>query len=197
MAKFDITKNVQAADTLMPKLTTPLQRRILANYRRHAIMEVSGEWEGIFDPEMTIENPVYLIDHGLMAGKPIGVEEVKIVYQTMKENGLNVIVVENEIIAVSDYSFTHEADFHQFVRGPMAKEMGYQDALPDAWYQVSVHVVGMWHYDEQARLIGEHGGVIGQPSFVVIPEEEVITLEEARSKLMPLINELPPLSAAA
>lgn len=191
MAKFDIRKNVLAADRLLATLTNPRHRRIIANYRRHAILEVSGAWEGIFDPQMTVANPEYHIDHTLFGGKPAGLERILEVYKALKDTKLNVIAVENEKILVGDHGFAHEADFYQYVRGAEAIEQGVAGLDADSWYRVGAHVIGVWWYDEHARLLGEHGAQIGEAQFVKIPEDEIITPEEAHDKLMPLLNELP------
>jgi hypothetical protein len=48
----------------------------VANYRRHALLEVTGEWEPIFAPDMTIEIPVYILEFGATSGKIIRGTEV-------------------------------------------------------------------------------------------------------------------------
>jgi hypothetical protein len=54
---LDIGLNAAAHDRLLETLDNPRHRRIVANYRRHALLEVAGEWEPIFAPDMTIEIP--------------------------------------------------------------------------------------------------------------------------------------------
>jgi hypothetical protein len=59
VAKKDMASTISAADRLLETLTDPLHRQIIENYRRHAILEVCGEWEDIFTPDMTVEVPEY------------------------------------------------------------------------------------------------------------------------------------------
>ena len=59
--KYDIRRLTLAADNLLETNTNPRHRRILSNYRRHAMLEVSGRYEEIFTPEMTVEHPFYRI----------------------------------------------------------------------------------------------------------------------------------------
>ena len=49
--KADIRLLTLAADTLLETTTNPLHRRILENYRLHAMLEVSGRYHEIFVPE--------------------------------------------------------------------------------------------------------------------------------------------------
>ena len=59
--KYDIRQLTLAADTLLKTTTEPLHRKILNNYRRHAMLEVSGRYEEIFAPDMTVEEPFYRV----------------------------------------------------------------------------------------------------------------------------------------
>jgi hypothetical protein len=50
---LDIGLNAAAHDRLLETLDNPRHRRIVANYRRHALLAVAGEWEPIFEPDMS------------------------------------------------------------------------------------------------------------------------------------------------
>jgi hypothetical protein len=58
-AKRDPAVTIEAADRLLETTENPLHRQILENYRRRAILDISGDWEVIFDPDMTVEEPLY------------------------------------------------------------------------------------------------------------------------------------------
>ena len=62
--KYDIRKLTLAADNLLPTLTNPRHRAIIANYRRHAIYEVTGNYEKILSPDMSIAEPQYYLQIG-------------------------------------------------------------------------------------------------------------------------------------
>jgi len=188
---LDIGLNAAAHDRLLETLDNPRHRRIVANYRRHALLEVAGEWEPIFAPDMTIEIPVYILEFGATGGKIIRGTEVRDMYRQMKAVCANVIVVTDEQIAVSDSGFGQEAYFHQFLRGDVLRAMGDDVDDLDAWYRKTTMVASFWPYDERARLIGEHGGSIGPVEITQIPESEVITQAQAREKLLPIVNTLP------
>ncbi|MFF7633042.1 hypothetical protein ACFZB9_07795 [Kitasatospora sp. NPDC008050] len=58
--KEDITTLTRGADLLLDRTENPLHRRILENYRRHALLEVTGRWrEVVHDPAMIVDHPVY------------------------------------------------------------------------------------------------------------------------------------------
>ena len=57
--KIDITKLTLAADRLLATLTNRRHVAMVSNYRRHAMLEVSGRYEEILIPGMTVEEPEY------------------------------------------------------------------------------------------------------------------------------------------
>ena len=164
----------------------------MANYRRHALLEVAGQWEPIFDADMTVEEPVYVLEFGSTGGQIVRGSAVRDMYRQMKEVGANVIVVTDEQIVVGDAGFGQEAYFHQFFKGDALRAMGDDVDDLDAWYRRTTMVASFWPYDERARLIGEHGASIGPVELTQIPESEVITQSEARKSCSPSSIRCPP-----
>jgi hypothetical protein len=190
VARLDITKNVVAQDRLLETLENPRHRHIIENYRRHALLEVSGRHEEIFSPEMSIEEPFYVMNFGPIQG-PLRGREVRDFYRDMVESGGNVMVMEEEVIAVSDAGLGQEGKISQFMPGAALAAMGMEVGDPAGWYQVRTRVVTFWPFDERARMIGEHGGSVGPPEVIGVSAGDVITQVEARDKLAPLIRDLP------
>jgi hypothetical protein len=112
VAPKDIIGTISAADRLLEVTESPRHRRILENYRRHAILEVCGEWEGIFEPEMTVEEPVYYFSirgfDGVVAN---GAQAVKDIYRHLAETQTCVMLVENEHLWIDDWGFASDSDF--------------------------------------------------------------------------------------
>ncbi|MFG1667730.1 hypothetical protein [Streptomyces sp. Y7] len=195
MPKLDITTQTRHLDALIETLDNPLHRKIISNYRRHAILEITGNATKIFTPDMTVENPVYYLN---IAGQSVtlnGRDEVYTFYSSLERRESGVIVVTDEKIAVADWGFASEATFNSYMRGSEAPEQF--DADPDKLYIHRTHVAMIWPYDEQGRMIGEH--VYQHEDFsrlIEVPEEEYITLDEAREKLLPLLKPLPELTPA-
>ena len=50
LARRDIAETISAADKLLETTENLRHRAILENYRRHAILEICGEWEGSSHP---------------------------------------------------------------------------------------------------------------------------------------------------
>jgi len=197
MPKFDISQNARAQDALLETLDDPRHRRIIENYRRHALLEVGGDYERIFEPDMTAEVPRYKILWGDLVGQEIVGDDVKEMYRQMVESGANVIVVSDEQLAVCDAGLFSRADFTQFAPGAAVREMGYEADDPDAWYALTFYVVAFWPYDEQCRMIGETGATVGPPRIEKVAPEDVVTAEQARAALLPQVRPLTPIESMA
>ena len=126
--KYDIRRLTLAADTLLETNTNPRHRRILSNYRRHAMLEVSGRYEEIFTPEMTVEHPFYRNSSADGVLELDGLEAVQGFYQSLIDNNSTVMLLEHENIIVNDWGFASEALFHSFIPGEAAVTNGHEVA---------------------------------------------------------------------
>lgn len=196
MPKLDITSQTRAIDKFLETIENPLHRRIISNYRRHAIFEICGYKDQIFTPDMTVEHPRYYLNANGVSMTLDGRDEVLGFYSSLEQRAATVMVVENEQLAVSDWGFASEAWFNSFMPGSLVPE-GW-DADPNKFYILRQFLCMHWPYDEQGRMMGEH---VYEHAAIAelkeIGEDEYITLEEAREKLMPLQQELPALDLAA
>ena len=193
MAKKDIAVTISAADRMLETLTDPLHRQIIENYRRHAILETCGYWEPIFDAAMTVEEPIYYYNvRGFAGDKAEGAAAVKAIYRHLAESSGSVMIVEDERLMVADWGFTSEATFHSYYRGYTLIEDGIPVDDPDGHYVVTQKYVMLWPYDERGRMIGEQ--VYENRAFFEvneIAEEDYLTLEDVRARLMPMLRPLP------
>ena len=191
MPKLDLTLLTRAADRLLETTENPRYRQILENYRRHALLEVSGRWEEILDPVTTVEHPVYLINDG---GKSVVLdrrEQVRF-YRTMSETGALVIVTEDEQIAVADWGFASESVVNHQLPGRVLAKTGVEVDDVDSWYVLRRRMAMIWPYDFQGRMMGEHVYEHAASREVIrLAAEDVITSEEAQETLAPLIRPLP------
>ncbi|WP_077146054.1 hypothetical protein [Sphingopyxis sp. KK2] len=191
--KLDVTRMMAGAEDLLEKTDNPRHRAILQNYRRHAMLEVSGRFDEIFHPNMTVPDPEYWVYRP--EGRIIlsGMDEVvKHFYSEMARTASTVMILENETIAVNDFGFNSEYMSHSFVPGHVARARGFDVDDLDAMYIHNHWVIMTWIYSDDCRLIGEH--VHGAPGGTIryCPPEEVVTQEEARIRLAPLIGDPPP-----
>jgi hypothetical protein len=192
MAKKDIAITISAAGRLLDSLTDPLHRRIIANYRRHAILEVCGEWEDIFAPDMTVPVPEYYFNISFMDGVRVVGEEVKALYKSLAETQTTVMLVEDERLMVSDWGFASDSYFHTYQRGRDLLAKGFAGYEPDGYYVHRQQFAMIWPYDERGRLIGEH--VYENKANQAISEvsrDDYLTVEDARARLLPLLAPLP------
>lgn len=185
---FDMPKLVAAADKLLQELTNPLHRRIIENYRRHAMLEVSGRWEEIFTPEMTVEHPRYVVHNAQGMSVLDGYEAVAGFYTSYVESESTVILLENEKLLVGDWGFASEATSHRLWRGEDLKAQGEPIVDLDAWYIATTTTGMFWPYTSDGRMIGEHVYRGGDRAIRKAPPEDVITRAEVARVLEPFIT---------
>lgn len=190
MKKYDVRGATAAVDRALAVTDNPKHRHILKNYRRHALLEISGYWEDILVPEMTVEQPVYRITERGETLVLTGMEEVSAFYAGITRTGDNVFGALDEQMAVSDYGLFIEAIFAQIVKGDHRSLEG-QGTEADKFYQVSHQFAGVWPYRE-GRLYGEfiyEDATAWQIDEV--SESDFITGPEAREMLAPFLVDSP------
>jgi hypothetical protein len=199
LARRDIAETISAADKLLETTENLRHRAILENYRRHAILEICGEWEGIFAPDMMVEEPVYYFSITGFDGVVVdGADAVKDVYRNLAETQTCVMLVENEHLWVDDWGFASDSNFVTYQRGHNLIEKGLEVDDPSGYYREIQHFVMVWPYDEPARLIGERV-YEDKPLHRIerIAREDFISLGDARERLLPLLRPLPKLVSTA
>ncbi|MFJ3219636.1 hypothetical protein ACIPLC_27435 [Kitasatospora sp. NPDC086801] len=189
--KEEITSLTQGADRLLDRTENPLHRQILENYRRHALLEVTGRWrEVVYDPAMTVEHPVY---HYLGPdGSSVtldGRQQVADFYDTMARQRATVATVHDEELAVADWGFASEATYHLYLPPESGPDDG--DGGPRTTCIRRQRIAMHWRYDADARLLEEHHYEHpGRAEIIEIPSRDFITPEDAVAALSPLIRPL-------
>lgn len=192
-SRRDPASLIAAADRLLETTENPLHRQILENYRRHAILEVTGEWEGIFDGDSCVDEPVYEFNitgyDGIVAR---GKDAVKAVYRQLAEDDETVMILDDEVLMISDWGLASEAYFNTYIRGHNLREKGVPVEDLDGYYYLRQKFAMMWPYDRRGRMIGEH--VYENKAFfevVQVDKEDYLTVSEVRDRLLPLLRPLP------
>lgn len=184
--KFDITKRLAEVEECIARTENPRHLAILNNYVRHANLEVCGYWHGIVAPDMMVEHPVYRF-HGPAGLRIIdGMEAVRAEYQSYLDDQNTVIYHTDGHVAVKDDGFLTEYVTHRFWPGWLLRKLGDDIDDPNAVYLVSNTQAMWWPYDELGRLREERVYRGGDRTVKKCHPDEIITLEEAREKLMPL-----------
>ena len=192
MSRFDITQTNIAVQRLIETTENPRHLYLLHAYDRHRNLEMAGRYEEIFAPEMTVDEPVY---HFNLLGKCLtldGAEAVKGVYREWTETAQCVFYAEDEKLAVSDHMIVSTSTLYQQTPGSVLAADG-APVDPDAMYLVKSAEHMIWPYDDKGRLVGEDVWEFDETVREIIPlyPTEVLTVEQARKLLDPLIKPLP------
>ena len=151
MSDWDLTRITAATDELLRTTENPRHRAILANYRRHALLEVSGRYEEILVPEMTIAQPVYRLTEGPQTLVLDGYQAVHDFYAMLSAAGAIVLGPVDVELVVAVWGFASECMFHHFRPGRLLMEIEDIDD-PDATDFVKHLLAFHWPYDDEQRL---------------------------------------------
>jgi hypothetical protein len=164
---------MDAVEHLLGRTTSPLQRAILLNFRRHVHLEGSGQFGLIAADDMMVKRPVYRVSWG---ANPVVVEGRDNVVKFYNSVGAQVLWNSDDLLAVNDWGVADELTFNQLLKGSDLLRMGYQADDADAYYHLQSRQAFIWPYDAKALLKGEN--LYEDKTSVVItsvPAGEVIT----------------------
>jgi len=185
--KFDVTHWPNEVEKYLEKTEKPLHRAILKNYLRHLLLEISGYWDQIIVPELTIEHPVYRVGEFGAVQVLEGKAEVEDFYRKTYEAGVNVMGARTMNMCVEDFGVTTEAFWTHVVPGEFLQDHDI-DADPQAHYLMSYHIFQVFAYTTDALLIGERIYVDSASyTYEKLAAEDVVTPEQAREQLAPLL----------
>lgn len=187
--KFDITRRMEAVDQAIAAEDNAFHKAIMRNYRRHAHLEVCGMWEQILSPELTCLEPHYKIHNGHKLVVANGLEAVSQIYKRMADSNSTVIYHTDEQIMVSDAGFMSEYVSHRFWKGAdLARVAGEKVEDLEAHYIVSQTLITFFTYNRDAILTGEYVYHGADRNVRLCPPDDVISLDECRARLLPLIE---------
>lgn len=200
--EHEFVRMMDDIDTLIEAETIPARRRILINYRRHGLLEVSGRYEELLAPNMTVAHPKYRIFEGGAGVLLDGMDEVRAFYKMLADMDMLVMWTGKQKMAVAEWGFAGEAEFSQFVPGKLLGDnvfasIGDESATeseydPDGWYLVRRTLAFVWPYDENQRMIGEHVFEDVESKVVTaVSADEVITGVRAAELLASIIDKYP------
>ncbi|GAA3202689.1 hypothetical protein GCM10020255_108150 [Rhodococcus baikonurensis] len=119
MSKYEheFVHMMDGVEKQLETIDNPRHQKILRNYRRHALLEVSGRYKEILSPDMTVEEPVYRLFEDGQSIVLDGMDAVTTFYQSLAETDTLVMWTGKSDFAVSDSGFSGETLFSQFVPG--------------------------------------------------------------------------------
>jgi hypothetical protein len=186
---FDVTYLPARIEELLKETDKPLHRAILKNYLRHALLEISGYWEQILVPELTVAEPVYRVAERGTVHVLTGHTEVEGFYRQVGEGGTNVMAARALNICVGDFGVVTEAVWNHMTPGPVLVEGEVDFPIDrDAHYLIQHTIIQNFAYTLDAKLIGER--VYDDPasySYRKLAADEVVTPAMARAQLAPFL----------
>jgi hypothetical protein len=196
MLQLDITRQNEAVERVLDATTNPRHRYLLQAYLRHRYLESAGRYKEIFDPQLTVEHPVYRFS---LIGQPRmtleGREQVEALYQYWTDTDQCVFYVEDETVAVGDHMIVGRGISYQQTLGSALADAGI-DADPTAMYLTKSQIAMIWPYDDQCRLLGEDVWEYDdtQREYLKLDPADVLTADQAGTLLAPFIKPLPDFS---
>ena len=192
MSEFDIRETNLAVEQLLEVTENPRHRYMLEAYNRHRYLEMAGRYKEIFEPEMTVEHPVYRFDFYGQKLTLDGREQVEAVYREWTETDQCVFYAEFEELAIGDTMIVSRSRLYQQTLGAALVEMGI-DADAEAMYLASTRIAMIWPYDSRCRMIGEDVWEYdtSERRFIELAPADVLSAERAGELLAPLIKPLP------
>ena len=184
---FDVTSLPRNIEALLAETAKPLHRAILKNYLRHALLEISGDWDQILVPELTIAEPVYRVSERGRVHVLTGHAAVERFYREVHATGQHGMAARTLNLAVGDFGVITEAVWHHMPPGAtLVGEL--PDADPHAHYLVSHHIMQNFAYSSDVTLIGER--VYDDPTsyrYEKLAPAGVVTPESACAQLAPFL----------
>lgn len=154
--EHDFTHMFAGLEKQIAETDNPRHRAILKNYRLHGLLEVSGRYEELLSPTMTVEHPHYRIHEGGQSTILDGMAEVRAFYRSLVEANALVMWVAEQDIAVNDHGFSGEVVFNEFVPAPMLEGSAFGNIQagedPSEIYLLKRTLAFVWPYDEQCRM---------------------------------------------
>lgn len=214
MIPHDITQTNQAVRALIERTENPRHRFLLMVYDRHRNLEMAGRYEELFAPDMMVGEPVYHLRANRANLKLEGAEVVKSLYGMWAKTNQSIFYTENEQVAVADNFVASVVVGYQqvsarslrinrilnyvprFLGERLVKRVlarGKFEADDTAMYLYKSTYEMFWPFDDRGRLLGED---IWEPDpdkaeIVKLAPEDVLTVEQSRRLLDPLIKPLP------
>jgi hypothetical protein len=187
--KFDVTHWPLGVEKYLAQTEKPLHRAILKNYLRHLLLEVSGHWDQIVVPELTIDEPLYRVGDRGRVDVLTGKAAVEDFYRETYESRINVMGARTMNMCVEDFGVTTEAYWTHVVPGEYLCQHDHDaDADPSAHYLMNYNIFQMFAYTSDAKLIGERIYVDSASyTYEKLAPEDVVTPEQARRHLAPIL----------
>lgn len=160
ISQFDPTAAARVANEHLKTITDPRRRKILINFRDHALAEGMGDYDALMATcskkrqNYLVHSPTrnYFVEH-----QPQSYEELLPHYKALIDYNMYVIHTEIKKLTVGDDELLIDVSHHQIIPGNLAIELyGISEAKPDAIYEMFARIWVVFIFDEDGMGCGEH-----------------------------------------
>lgn len=158
MARFDVANAARVANDLLPSITDPRRRKILLNFRDHALAECQGDYDALM--ATCSQKSQRYETHGaapeFAALQPQDYEQLCGYYGALVESNMYLIHFDVEKLIVGDDELVVEGIVHQLIDGKTCRAIHNLDDLEDdTVYQTAIRTLVIFVFDEDGLGCGE------------------------------------------
>lgn len=179
MALFDPTTMARFANEQLKTISEPHRRRILINFRDHALAESMGDYDALMATcsrksqryEVYADN-----DNEFTRNQPHSYDELVPHYRALIDANMYLIHGEPDKLIVGDDSLMAEMVQHMVVPGLIAKlAFGVEEAQEEGVYLFTTRVAVIFIFDEDGLGCGEHafGGKTSIEQMRLLSRDEI------------------------
>ena len=170
------------------RMTNTHHRKIARNYYLHSLLEVAGRFPEIFDPRLSVDQPVYIFHHNGAVFN--GRQAVEGFYRAMAESDGNVIYSNDHHFAVADWGFTLEQVSHFYMTATeFMRKTGVNVEDNDDVYVEHRPTMRAWPYDMEGRMKGETLYYAQTATYSRLDPKYALNPEGVKAVLAPLIED--------
>ncbi|GAB5453764.1 MAG: hypothetical protein Hals2KO_40920 [Halioglobus sp.] len=179
MADFDTTTMARCANEELKRISEPHRRRILINFRDHALAEAMGDYDALMATcsQKHQRYEVYA-DNGneFSRNLPQSYEELVPYYRALIDANMYLIHAEPDKLVVGDDAIMTDMVQHMVVPGAIALHaFGVNEAAEDGVYLFTTRLGLVFIFDEDGMGCGEHafGGDTSIDHMRLLGEDEL------------------------
>jgi len=158
MARFDVANAARVANDMLPGIKDERRRKILLNFRDHALAESHGDFEALM--ATCSQKSQRYETHGaspeFAAMQPQDYEQLCGYYRALVESNMYLIHFDVEKLIVGDDELVVEGIVHQLLDGKTCRAIhNLEDLEDDTIYQTAIRTLVIFVFDQDAMGCGE------------------------------------------
>lgn len=160
MSQFDTTYAACVANEHLKSISDPRRRKILINFRDHALAECMGDYDALM-ATCSQKRQNYVVHsptkNDFSAHQPQSYEELLPHYKALIDLNMYVIHTDIKKLTVGDDELLIDVSHHQIIPGEIAVNLyGIPEADSKATYEMFARIWVVFIFDEDGMGCGEH-----------------------------------------